>query len=709
MSPLLSPFAPWRVATKYAPAASSLSSGRLDSQHTDDLRPDAKDRHHARGVACVAKALVRPTGPRLTGHTHCGHDAATPLMSRRLLPLFVFALALAGGWRSLSIGHLSDDWALLDYAARHGNSAQWTGPWLELESLRFHRPLFTGLYALDYVLSGSDPFLPHVLQVAVHGLSALLLFAFLRLLGVRPAGAAAGGVLFALHPFLPGATGWLAGRCGTFAGFFTLLTGVLWLMPANGMRNVLSRSGAVLAAVAAALTRESGYLALILPFTLDLCSAARPSIARLVTRHAFAAAAGAALLMLRYASLGTVGGGYPETAGLVGGGERAVAALKQAGLALLDLMGTLPALADPERVLAIATGASLLLILVFGWRLASAAERRAAFALLLLFATQFLLLVLLDPTLHPSTGQRWYSAIACFAGIVGTLSAGLFIRARAFAPLWLLPVVVLGHWRVQDEMLQSNSETQALLRSAEIMVRAEKKKRVEDWKIDLGPVLFSCLPESRAGFPTFQWGVSSALAPPFISSPLPARIYPVHRFMYLGPQTNWKVHPPVEALLHIRGRQPYSIGPTNPLAPDFGELRSADVHSIITFLGDKPWDWKDYFGGELPVLLPQHAASELIPCDLSEDRLAVRVDARGCREIEFFCFLEGVDMRHRMPVPAPAPDGSALAEMDLSSELAPYARFFGRPTEIHIVAVGWRADDPARPKLSRVITFMARP
>ncbi len=630
-------------------------------------------------------------------------------MTRRLLPLLVLALALAGGWRSLSIGHLSDDWALLDYAARHGNAAQWTGPWLELESLRFHRPLFTGLYALDYALAGSDPFLPHVLQVVVHGLSALLLYALLRLLGVRPAGAATGGALFALHPFLPGATGWLAGRCGTFAGFFTLLTGVLWLLPTAGMRTVLCRTGAVLAAVAAALTRESGYLALILPLTLDLCSAKRQAFARLVMRHAFSAAAGTSLLCLRYAALGTVGGGYPESAGLVGGGERAVAALKQAGLALLDLTGTVPAMADPDRWLAIATGTSLVLLLVFGWRLANGAERRAALTLLALFSTQFLLLVLLDPTLHPSTGQRWYAAIACFAGIVGALSAGLFIRARVFAPLWLLPVVVFGHWRVQNEMLQSNTETQALLRSAEVMVRAEKKKRVEEWKIDLGPVVFSCLPESRAGFPTFQWGVSSALAPPFIGTSLPARIYPVHRFMYLGPQTNWKVHPPVEALLHIRGRQPYSIGPTNPLAPDFGELRSADVHSIITFLGDKPWDWKDYFGGELPVLLPEHAASELIPCDLSKDRLLVRVDARGCREMEFFCFLEGVDMRHRMTVPPPAADGATCAEMDLTSELAPYARFFGRPTEIHVVVVGWRADDPARPKLSRVITFMARP
>jgi|GEM_PF-4422174 hypothetical protein len=630
-------------------------------------------------------------------------------MAQRFLPLLVLAVALAGGWRSLSVGHLSDDWALLDYAARQGNAAQWTGPWLELESLRFHRPLFTGLYALDHALAGADPFLPHLLQLAVHALSAVLLFALLRLLGVRAAAATAGGILFALHPFLPGATGWLAGRCGTFAGFFTLLTAVAWLLPYSGWRGFTARSCAVIAAALAALTRESGYLALILPLTLDLCSAQRPRFKALALRHAPAAAIGLLLLLLRYNALGTIGGGYPESTGVVAGGERATAALANAGWALLDVVGTVPTLADESRWLALATGLALILIGALGWRQALAVERRAMLTLLVLFATQFILLVLLDPTLHPSTGQRWYVALAFFAGAVGTVCAGLFNVARGYAPLWLLPVVIYGHWQVQSELLRSNEETQTLLQSAERMVRAEKKKRVEEWKIDLGPVLFSCLPESRAGFPTFQWGVSSALAPPFIAERLPSPVYPIHRFMYLGDHTNWKIHPPVEALLHIRGRQPYSIGPTNPLSPEFGELRSADVHSIIEALGDKPWDWKDYFGGELPILVPAEAASELIPLDLQQDQMVVRVDGQGCNTIEVFCFLEGVDMRHSARVPQASSSGVVPVELNLTQELAPYARFFRRPTEIHLVVVGWREDAPRTPRLSRVITFVARP
>lgn len=627
----------------------------------------------------------------------------TPIMSARLLPILVLIVALAGGFSTLQVGHLSDDWALLHYASEHGNSAQWTGPWLGMENLRFHRPLFTGLYAWDWNWFGSDPYWPHALQIAAHALSAALLYAALVLLRVPVFGAAFGAVVFAIHPFLPGATGWLAGRCGTFAGLFTLATMVLWLRADTARSAWLWRGAALLGAAAAALTRESGYLALVLPLTFDVCAVtrARPAPRGLLLRHAPFAVAGLLLLLLRHAALGTVGGGYPDAAGLVAGGPHAVAALQQAGLALLQLVGAVPPMVDAQRLVAIATGVGTLAVVLLGWIHTTPTLRRVILGLLTLFATQLVLLLLLDPTLHPSTGQRWYAAIALFAGILGVLAAPLFTRKYAFAPLWLLPALLYGHVMVQGELVAANAETRELLHDAESMIRAEKTKRVEQWKIDLGPIVFSCLPESHGGLPTFQWGVGDALSTPFLAQPLPAPIYPVQRFMYLGDHTAWKMHPPVEALLHIRGRQPYAIGPANPLAHEFGKLRSADIHSLIEALGTKPWDWKDYFSGELTVLEPPNAASETLPANLAALSLPLRVDSTGCEAVEFFCFLESVCMRHRI-----AASGADL-RVDLGGVLAPYARFHGRTTEIHIVAVGWRADAPSRPKLSRVITWRA--
>lgn len=638
-----------------------------------------------------------------------------PNMSTRFLSILVFVVAIVGGFRSLQVEHLSDDWALLHYASQHGNAAQWTGPWLGMENLRFHRPLFTGLYAWDWNWFGSDPFWPHALQIAAHAISALLLLTALRLLRVPAIGAALGALFFAVHPFLPGATGWLAGRCGTFAGLFSLVTMMCWMQARAVSSALLWRCVALLAACAAALTRESGYLALLLPLTLDCCAPAsathatstsaapRLTLQQLVRTHWPFAIAGCALLLLRHAALGTIGGGYPDATGLVAGGTHATVALKQAGLALLQLFAAVPPMVDETSLLGCATGIGTVSVLVMGWRAATAQLRRTALTLLALFATQFVLLLLLDPTLHPSTGQRWYFAIALFAALLGTLSAPLLTRRTLFAPLWLLPAFVYGHVLVQQQLLAANAETQGLLRDAERMVHIEKKKRVEEWKIDLGPVVFSCLPESRGGLPTFQWGVGDALATPFLATPLPAPVYPVQRFMYLGDQTEWKIHPPVEALLHIRGRQPYSIGPANPLAPDFGELRSADIHSLLEALGTKPWDWGSYFSGELAVLAPANAASEVIPARLSNLSLPLSVDSTGCEAVEFFCYLESVCMRHRI-----AATGAAL-QVDLGGVLGPYARFHGRATEIHIVAVGWRPDTPRRPKLSRVITWRAEP
>ena len=108
-----------------------------------------------------------------------------------------------------------------------------------------YRPLRTLSYRIDYAIGGMDPRVFHLSNVVYHALTVLLVCAGLRGAGASLAAAAAGALVFAVHPVQTDAVTYASGRrdvlCGLFfvAGFVAYLRyrrrgGVLGLLVVGG-------------------------------------------------------------------------------------------------------------------------------------------------------------------------------------------------------------------------------------------------------------------------------------------------------------------------------------------------------------------------------------------------------------------------------------------------------------------------------------------
>ena len=474
-------------------------------------------------------------------------------MGKWLWVIALLVLGFGANYRALEIGYLSDDWAILSYVHRHGNGPHWTGPWLGLEeAFLIHRPVATGLYSIELYAFGADPLPAHVHHLLWHLATVLLIYVAILQLGGRRSGAFLGALLFAFHPYLPATTGWLAGRASVASGTLTLLTLVAFLrFHRRGDR--VAYAVAVIAAAGAALSRETGYLALILPLTYDLlCGRPRPLLPALLRRHLAFAVVGAALLVLRYRALGTLGGGYAAAGGLTGDAPSS-AVLATFGEALLRVLGGVP----PEFVgnvmlLPIAVGVLTVVLLAWGWTRRPQTARGAGLFLIAAFFTNAGVLLLSGPTLAASTGQRWYVGFAFVAMLLG-LAIGFLPRRARWIAVILVPLYLMGHWRVQDVLLDSDRLAKRLVAAVDESLAAIPG--------DSSAIFVSGFPQTQLGLPFVQWGFSDAFRPPFRAAPPKVPIYPVKQFMELGLQAapTWPLHPPVEMLLYARGERPVAL------------------------------------------------------------------------------------------------------------------------------------------------------
>jgi protein O-mannosyl-transferase len=94
-------------------------------------------------------------------------------------------------------------------------------------SAGLYRPLTSASFAAEWSVSGGSPRAFHAVNVAVHALVSLLVFALLLALGTR-AGAFAGGALFAIHPVHTEAVANVVGRAELYAALFYLLACLLY-------------------------------------------------------------------------------------------------------------------------------------------------------------------------------------------------------------------------------------------------------------------------------------------------------------------------------------------------------------------------------------------------------------------------------------------------------------------------------------------------
>jgi tetratricopeptide (TPR) repeat protein len=241
----------------------------------------------------------------------------------------VLLILIAGGVvysNSLQNGFTFDDHAIVERnpvvhtsdIAEIWTSPYWPGGW----RYGLYRPVTTTSYALNRILTGPGPAGFHAVNIALHVLTALMVFVVVRI-WLGEGGATTAALIFALHPVQTEAVNGIVGRADILAVLLALIA--WWLYRRSGM---VWRLGSVLAFAAALLAKES---ALVLPAILIVEDAARAHTARAIVRrwrrYLPYAIVGLGFLVLRVALVGSLG--LPETPRLVDNPLAAVSAVSR--------------------------------------------------------------------------------------------------------------------------------------------------------------------------------------------------------------------------------------------------------------------------------------------------------------------------------------------------------------------------------------------
>jgi len=144
--------------------------------------------------------------------------------------LAVTALAYAPSWRG---GFIWDDEAYISRNAELTSLAGLRRIWLAPGSTQQYYPLTFTAFWIEHHLWGLRPIGYHLVNVVLHAVNAMLVWALLELLGVSGAWIAAW--LFALHPVQVESVAWMTELKNVLSTFFYLLT--LYVLVKNRMRN----------------------------------------------------------------------------------------------------------------------------------------------------------------------------------------------------------------------------------------------------------------------------------------------------------------------------------------------------------------------------------------------------------------------------------------------------------------------------------------
>ncbi|MBI4446792.1 MAG: tetratricopeptide repeat protein [Acidobacteria bacterium] len=138
--------------------------------------------------------------------------------------------------------------------------------WSEILSLEGYRPVRTLTYAFNYAQGGDNPFGYHLLNVMLHGLNVVALFALFRMVTRSALSSFAGAVIFAVHPVQTAAVAYISGRKDLLATFF-VVTALLCYAQYRKLRKPLYLAGSALCFLLGILSKE---VAIVFPALLLL-------------------------------------------------------------------------------------------------------------------------------------------------------------------------------------------------------------------------------------------------------------------------------------------------------------------------------------------------------------------------------------------------------------------------------------------------------
>jgi hypothetical protein len=236
---------------------------------------------------------------------------------RRICPWLVAGVAIAVYVNAIANGFALDDEAIVAHNplvhSLAGLGRAWTSPyWPDAPAnISLYRPVTIATYAIEWVVWHGHPAGFHLVNVLLHaGVSALVVMLMLRL-GASTAGAALGGLLFAIHPVHVEAVAGIVGRAEVLMTLLVVIACLVHLE--RDWPRVVRWLIAAACYFAALLTKES---AVALPLLLLIVDAVdrtrRETMVKRVVDDAplYLLLAGAFVfyLLLRHSVLGVYGG-----------------------------------------------------------------------------------------------------------------------------------------------------------------------------------------------------------------------------------------------------------------------------------------------------------------------------------------------------------------------------------------------------------------
>jgi len=159
-----------------------------------------------------------------------------------------------------------------DHVGRLVSTTAWTGSGMETH---LWRPLTSVSFLLNHSMSGLQPWSYHLVNVLLHAAVAALVVRVGLRWGLPAAAAGVGGLLFALHPAFVEVVAPASGRKDLLATLFIL---VFVLSHPRARQSGGRWTGVAMAALAgAALSKETGFMALPLLATVEVIRSRSPS------------------------------------------------------------------------------------------------------------------------------------------------------------------------------------------------------------------------------------------------------------------------------------------------------------------------------------------------------------------------------------------------------------------------------------------------
>ena len=362
----------------------------------------------------------------------------SPLATALLAAALVAAATLVI-WPSLRGSLLWDDGPLVIQNPLVTGAAPVSDIWLSGQASDYY-PLTWTSFRLQHAVFGERPLGYRVVNLALHALTAIVLWRILLALGARGAWLAA--LLFAIHPLAVGTAAWISEQKNTLAALLAALSVLAWLRALPVAGETPRRGWLAAAWLAFVLALLAKLAVVLLPLVLALLAWWRAGRWRRADLLALAPFVVAAL------ALGALAVGVQhahEIAGLDAAAApwatRGLRALWACGayvrlwLLPVDLMAIYPWPAEGEWPVACAAGAALLIAtaLLVAWRSRPAA-RAALVGLLsyLLLVLPTLGLVEIRHTLLPTVADHYaYFGLAPLAALS---AAALVAACRALAP-----------------------------------------------------------------------------------------------------------------------------------------------------------------------------------------------------------------------------------------------------------------------------------